>query len=58
MTQGEVEAILWPVLEARDLAVDRVYETVHRLRDLGATWPQLGNVLGTTPQAVQQKYRP
>ena len=29
---------------------------VHRARSTGQTWQQLANVLGTTRQAVQQRY--
>lgn len=58
MTQSEVEEWLLPVELARQHAADRLYDTVMSIRRSGGTWPQIGNVLGVTPQAVAQRFGP
>jgi hypothetical protein len=56
MFQREVTSYIEAVLTARSEAEDRLHLRVEWLRDLGATWTQIGNALGTTPQAAQQRF--
>lgn len=57
MTQGEVEDRLACICAERVAWDDKLHGAVAQCRGLGATWVQIGNVLGVTPQAVQQRFR-
>lgn len=42
--------------EARQLAELEVRQMVKKARRAGVSWTQIGDVLGTTKQAAQQRY--
>jgi hypothetical protein len=56
MMTAEVQERLDPFDRRCREAADQLHSTVAALRQDGATWVQIGVVLGVTPQAVQQRF--
>jgi hypothetical protein len=57
MLTNEVMDRLHPIDQRSAELADELHNEVAALRNEGATWVQIGNVLGVTPQAVQQRFR-
>jgi hypothetical protein len=56
MQQHEVNETLAEYEFRRHASEDALYDAVGRMRAQGATWLQIGNALGVTPQAAWQRF--
>lgn len=54
---AELAHLLTAARAAAD-ANDRLADAAHAARDAGASWTQIGDALGLTRQAAQQRWRP
>lgn len=52
-----VEDHLYAIRKVRELLDHEERKTVQRGRRAGMTWARLGDILGTTRQAAQQRFR-
>lgn len=57
LTRGDREASLEAANRLRHAADALVTELVAEARDQGATWAEVGEVLGVSTQAAHQRYR-